>query len=535
MTGTTSSTPEAPSLEVVAGGHPVADGSEVAGQGDLRVQTRGHAPGEIVELWIGERPVELLAADDGTAHHVFPGLLGMVAGRIEIRVGAQRVAFGVRPEKLVAEDVASLVAELEAVAEGLASSAGAVSSLGASRSRDRDLSVLDAAVGLAASAAPAIRRRPIHRAREVIRAVPRATGPRSAADVRWLATHPVQAIRAAGAGRPVGVQRERRADLDTLENRGVLTAYDTLASAVEGLHGIVEEELRRLAVARPAREAFLTEQGSLWTERDLPRHEALLRRRAVLASLRSETAVIRTRSGLPDLRPRGARMLLTPRVASEPAYWATFRAFLLAEEARNDRAAPAAAPVRTLDELWEQWCVVQVVAAVAEVLGPPDAGSLVDPGWFATLRKGPVATWDGARRTVRVLSEPTYADGASDPRKLFPGRPWRPDVVIDLRWADGTRDLHVLDAKYRREPGGAPWTALQEVWWKYGEGIGARDGWPVVRSVWVLWPGEGIRLAGPRMLDPDWPIERLRGGAIGLRPRAAGALVDVMRRLLVAP
>lgn len=534
MTGTTSSTPESVTLEVEAGGVRIGtDRIEVPGHGDLRVRSRGHRAGEVVELWVGEQCVELVADPAGAVAWTAPGLLATVAGEIAIRVGERQVVFGVRPDKLVAAEIAALVADLEAIGEGLAHAAGAVSSFGEARSRDRELSVLDTAVGLAASAAGAIRRRPIHRTREVVRAVPRATGPRSAADVRWLATHPMQAIGASGAGRPVGVRRERRADLDTLENRGVLAAYDTLVGAIDDLQGVVDDELRRLEVAKPAREAFLTENGNLWTERDLPRQEALARRRAVLTSLESEAATTRTRSGLPDLRPRGARMLLTPRVASEPAYWATFRAFLLAEQAAGDRVPSAAAPVRALDELWEQWCVVQLVAAVAVVLGPPDGSRLVDPGWFSTLRKGPVATWASPRRTIRVLAEPAYADGASDPRKLFPGRPWRPDAVLELHWADGTRDLHVLDAKYRREQGGAPWTALQEVWWKYGEGIGGRDGWPVVRSVWVLWPGEGTRLVGPRMLDPEWPVERLRGGAIGIRPGATTAVGDVVRRLLV--
>jgi hypothetical protein len=95
---------------------------------------------------------------------------------------------------------------------------------------------------------------------------------------------------------------------------------------------------------------------------------------------------------------------------------------------------------------------------------------------------------------------------------------------------DGTIDLHVLDAKFRlSERGDAPWEAVQEVWWKYGDSIGDVAGRPVVRSVWVLWPGTGVRLVGPTMLDEEWPIERLRGGAIGVwpgtRPRDVSRLV----------
>ncbi len=173
--------------------------------------------------------------------------------------------------------------------------------------------------------------------------------------------------------------------------------------------------------------------------------------------------------------------------------------------------------MRALDELWEQWCTVAVVRVLAEQLGPPDGEQLVDSGWFATLRSGAVSRWSDARRTVTVCYEPEIGQ-VGVPRKLHPGRPWRPDLVVQVRWADGTLDLHVLDAKYRREAGGAPWGALQEVWHKYGDSIGDAEGWPVVRSVWVLWPGEGTRLVGPRLLDEGWPADRLRGGAIGLGP-----------------
>lgn len=526
MTGTTSSTPE---LEVTAGAVRVPAGTvaEVPGRGDLRVRLRGCVPEHRIELRVGEQRIELLTDAGGRASWTAPGLLGLVAGEVCVGVDDAQVRFVVRPDKLLADAVLALVLELEDVAEGLAQSAGAVSTVDGLRSRDRDLSMLDTAIGLAASAAPAIRRRPIHRAKEVVRAVPREMGARSARDVRWLATHPVQAVRAEATGRTVGVSRERRADLDTLENRGVLSAYDRLERAVAELRAVVDGEVARLAATRPAREAFLTERGNLWQERDLPRLRALQERRARLDELKREVTATRTRAGLPDLRPRGARMLRTPRVDAEPAYWATFRAFLLAEQAEAGEAPPAAAPVRALDELWEQWCTVAVVRALADQLGPPDGEHLVDPGWFSSLRSGPVARWSDARRTVTVSYEPEIGR-AGVPRKLHPGRPWRPDLVIEVRWADGTLDLHVLDAKYRREAGGAPWGALQEVWHKYGDSIGDADGWPVVRSVWVLWPGEGLRLVGPRMLDAGWPVERLRGGAIGLQPSETRGLQRVL-------
>jgi hypothetical protein len=532
VTGTTSSTPE---LTVEAGGIAVAPGATVPGRGDLRVRLAGCAPGGPLELAVGEQRIALLADADGRATWIAPGLLDLVAGEVRVAVGDIAVSFSVRPEKLTAEAIGALLADLEAFAEGLSQSAGSSSTVAGLRSRDRDLWALDAAIGLAASAAPAIRRRPVHRAREVVRAVARETGPRTAADVRWLATHPVHAVRAAASGRAVGVSRERRADLDTLENRGVLAAYDRMEDAADRLRGVVEGELRRLDEARPTREAFLTERGNLWTERDLPRQQALGRRRDQLDGLRHEIGATRVRAGLPDLRPRGPRMIRTPRIDAEPAYWATFRAFELATSADADQAPASAAPVRTLDQLWEQWCTLQVAAALVDLLGPPDHGRIVDLGWVATLRTGEVASWSGTRRTVRVSYEPEYAFGAGELRKLYPGRPWRPDLVVEVRWADGTVDLHVLDAKYRREAGSAPWTALQEIWWKYGEGIGDAALAPTVRSVWVVWPGRGIRLVGPAMLRPAWPLDRLRGGTLGLTPGertdALAAALDAVLRL----
>lgn len=524
----TSSTPE---LRIEAGGVvvPLDRRTEVPGRGDLRVRGRGHPPEAEVELWIGDRPIPLRADRDGEVSWLGAGWLGQLAGEITIRLGEAGATLSVRPDKLVAEAIVALVEELEEVAEGLAQDVGARSTLAGLRSREHELAALDEAVGLAADAAPAIRRRPLHRAREVVRALPSDRGPRAPRDVRWLATHPVAALRASASGRPVTVVRERRADLDTLENRGVLAAYDRLGDRVGALTEVVGSELARLEAARPAREAFLTEAGTLWSERDQPRHDALVRRRERLEALGREVAALRRRSGLPELRPRSVRMVRTARVDAEPAYWATWRASRLAEAAEIGSAPPSLAPVRALDELWEQWVTVATLRALRQCLGPPDGERLVDPGWFARLTRGPVARWSQPHRTVTLSYEPEIPHAAREIRKLFPGRPWRPDLLVEVRWADGTLDLHVLDAKYRLEQGGPPKEALRELWWSYGEGIGDARGQPLVRSVWVVGPGDGVWPVAPGMLAPDWPLERLRGGCISIRPGQNHAMQQVLR------
>jgi hypothetical protein len=539
VTGTTSSIPDGDAtLEVEAGGARLWPGvcPELAGRGDLTVISRGHAPGAALELWVGDDLLELRADARGEARWSAPGLLGQLAGEVRVGLGEQEVRFQVRPDKLVSEAICAMVSDLESVGEGLAQAVGARSTFAGLRSREGALSVLERAVGLAASAAPALRRRPLHRPQEVVRAIPRETGPRTAADVRWLATHPVQTLRASASGRAVAVSRERRMDLDVPENRGALAAYDRLQSAVVGMRGLVSDELQRLEAGREVREAFLTERGNLWLERDLPQVAALGQRQQRLEGLRQELGSVRRRAGLPELRPRGSRMLRTARVEAEPAYWTTYRAQELVLEVERGQLPPQPAPVRTLDALWEQWSVVAVVRALTTLLGSPSSGRLVDPGWFSTLRQGVVASWSTPERQVQVLYEPVYAyRGEEDVQKLHPGRPWRPDVVVEVCWADGTFDLHVLDAKFRWEAGSAPWSALIEVWWKYGESLGDKDGLPLTRSCWVLWPGDGVRLVGPRMLHPRWPIERLRGGTLGLQPGEEGQrLVQVLRTVLAS-
>jgi hypothetical protein len=520
----TSSTPEPSgslSLEVYVRGRPVQSGAEIPGVGALRVVSRGHLPGVEVLLQLGNQQLTLIADEDGEAEHRDSQLLGLTAGRVRLRVGELERELVVRPRKLVAEELHALIRALESISATLSQDLGGVATLQRDRpSLDDALNALERAVGLAASAAPSIRRRPIHRAREERRATPDVQGARRPADVRWLATHPAQVARAAAQGRAVGVSRERKAELDTLENRGVLSAYDRIDAGVETLLGVIERQARALDAVRPARQALLTEMSDVWSEHDAPRLALLRHREARILALGAESRAVRNRSGLPDLRPRGKTMVRTPRADAEPAYWTTARAYALAEAATRALDTPAEAPLASLDDLWERYCAVVTLQLLTAQLGPPQGGDVLEPGWFTSLRRGEVARWIQPRRVLRLHLEPEYHfRPGSSMRKLHPGRPWRPDLVLDVRHEDGLVELHVLDAKFRRDPeGGPPMEALQDLWWRYGESIGDHKGLPLVRSIWALWPGDGLRLVGPSMLDPAWPRARVRGGLIGLRP-----------------
>lgn len=544
MTGTISSTPELESpdahwdglqgapLEVRAGATLVGpgQGAELRGRGDLEVRVRGARPGTQVRVRIGDRERQIDIDDEGEGRCVEINLLGQVSGEVRVSARGHEVRLVVRPDKLSATAVEAVVEALDAVRPGLARSPGGAAFIGGARGADQELSRLDAAVGLAASAAPAVRRRPLHAPRERVKAVARDRGPHSARDLRWLATHPVQALRVELGGRVAGVCRSTEADLDVPENRSVLATYDRLEGRLLELRARLDGAIERIETLRPEREQFFTERANLFEERDRPRLEALLRRREHLDGLRREVRSARIRSGLPDLRPRSALALRSPRMESEPAYWSTYRAYRAAEA--NPALEPGGSPLAPLDELWERWCTVMTYQALERRWGPAEQGLELGHGWFADVRPGVVARWTIPDGEARLHAEPTIG-ATGEIQKLHPGRPWRPDLMLELR--RGSRvDLHIFDAKYRREENGVPWSALGEVWTKYGDGIGDAEGWPLVRSVWIIWPGQGIRLNGPRMLDPAWPKDRLRGGALGLDPLESlepldallGALVD---------
>lgn len=524
-----SSRPGAIRVRARVGGREVSEGDRLPGRGALAIEVEGLAPGAEVALRVGAREVWLEADNAGRASWSDPRLLAATAGQVTLACEGARLTFEVSPTKLVYEAVLALLDDLENASPGLARDAAGVGSVDLRAASDAVLHELEQLVGRLASAASGVRARPIARERERARPVTASAGLQRSADARFLAQRPHEVARVEGRGPAVGVHRERQRDLDTLENRGVLATLDLVAARLRACAEEVDTERARLRRGRAAREAFRTEFGSLWSERDAPRMLALDALGARVEALQVALRRARSTTGLPNLHPRPAAMSRTAKVVAHPDYWAYFQT---GREVEALSGAPPAglAAVRSLDELWERWCALDLARALLRLR--PDARlGFGGGGWFSELEPGPVLE----AADLRLLYEPAYAYRDAPIGKLHPGSPWRPDLVLEVRGAAGPA-VHVFDAKFMTDPAfpqRPPKEAVREIWWKYGESLGDRDGRPVVRSVWALWPGDGVWTLGPGMLRADWPEVRLRGGAIGRDPRRPGDALDrVLERLI---
>ena len=524
---------------------------DVHGGERVEIRVIGLAPHAVITLRAGRARLRLTGDADGRATWVDPTWLSAAAGRVPVVVedGAEpplRAWLAVRPTKLDEAAVRQMVAALERVAQGLASD------LGGSAERDVAgagggpvhpdvlLSRLEQAVGVLARVAPSIRNGPIHRERERVRAVP-ARAPRiRARDLRWLARSP-EAARIEASGRVAMVERQVAMDLDLVENRGVVGLLARLRDAVSVVGERLVGERTRLLEGRPAREAFLTERSNLFAEQDAPRLTAVGERLTRVDHLREELDLAPARLGLPAGLRSAPRLPRTANVARHPGYWQLHRVDAALAELGPIEAGQVFAPALNLDDLYELWSVVALAGALCRRFGGTLERDLtrVQDGWFVRLPRGEIWAVTAGDARWRLLYEPWIPFLADDSplARLTGGAPLQPDAVLVHEKAGHPVELHVFDAKHRRDRARldrAPWSALEDIWLKYGEAIGRRgDPAPLVGSVWVLYPGQWGRPVpvGPAMLTADWPQDRLRGGAIPLLPgyeRALDAVLDVL-------
>ncbi|MBI2375085.1 MAG: hypothetical protein HYV07_13900 [Deltaproteobacteria bacterium] len=527
----------------------------VYGAGALILEAGGLEPNGVARITLGPEELFVGVGRDGHVRFVDERWLMAVAGRARVAIAdgdiddAPELAIEllVRPTKLAEESLRALIADLDAVAPGLSSDLGgkALVETKVAATPEAALTELERVVGAVLESATWVRHRPLARVREQVTAVSSESLLSSARDVRWLAIHPASALRAGASGRGVAVQRARVQDLDVPENRGVVELFCRIEELVRALGSRLSAERERIEATRAAREAFITERGNLFAEQDVPRLRGIERRRSRLAALEADLASARACAALPPGLPKG-RLTRSAHVEAHPGYWGLFRASAQLEALEVGAPLPAFVPLDSLDALYETWCSVELARSVARTFDSTlfEVLRLDRDRWFVRIPKGEYGRVDRGPVELRLLFEPLYEHTSTEPlSKLHPGRPWCPDVVLEIRKEGRPVALHVFDAKHRVDPNrfaGVPKEALHEVLSKYPDSIGFTETrLPAVMSAWVLYPGPfpHVELNSPMMLSSAWPAERVRGGAIALRPGLpeCSAKLDQVLEAMLAP
>lgn len=513
----------------------------------LVIEVGGLDPGTTVSTRVGTDEIEMTVPGGGLLKWSPSHLLDAVAGTVPVSVtgptgSALEVALHVVPSKLAEGSLLALLQDLDQLAPGLSADLGGKGMTTQVRAAPSEwlMQVLEQEMGLVSEATGRIRMRPLHRSHERVSAVPSSVPRLTARDVRWLAQHPANELRARAAGRDAGVRRDASIDLDVPENRGVVGLLGHLSALVDALTDLVGQERSRLEASRSVREAFLTSTGNLFTEQDQPRLRALASREKRAWALANELAQARLRTGLPrELAP--SPLPRSARIESHSGYWGLYQVEQRISHVDTPTPPPVLQPLGNLDDLYETWCAIQLASALAGWAGT-SVGKVLRleaSGWFVRVPRGEIVRVEKGGKEYRLHYEPQYHwKGRGDIVKLHPGRPWCPDLVIEVWEQEGLVELHVFDAKHRidpEQPNRLPKDALKDVWFKYPDSIGFREsGLPAVSSVWILYPGDRaeIRMNSPRMLRSEWPRQRVSGGAISAVPGENPDLQGLIARLL---
>jgi hypothetical protein len=251
--------------------------------------------------------------------------------------------------------------------------------------------------------------------------------------------HPTELVRAYTRGHNLNADRipERVPDLrvehtvDVYENRLLRSFHDEVQRRLRRL-------LKRLEATTNA-EAASAAQGL----------SAELRRARIEASFLDEV-------GLPRHLPTRLTMVLLKR----PEYRAALEGLLEFRRSTSVRIQEPAveAPLTELPVAYQTWGVVRVIDAAARV--GVELGYRLElerllyrdaTGMFVQLlRDGQPALilrHDGARRTIRVISQPTYQRGKEGLHSASYDQ--KPDVAIEIEDDDGTTRVIIFDPKYK--------------------------------------------------------------------------------------
>ena len=311
------------------------------------------------------------------------------------------------------------------------------------------------------------------------------------------------------------------------------------------------KEHRQIAACLRAWSAWLSVSGELLARDSVPIDADTSRIRVAWAARCRRLAHRLDRLGeLPPFAEAGhasPRLMLTSIFRNDPAYRQFFR---LAQDMNLGIAAVfgdfLGMPLARTFKLYELWCFLRLVRAVAEEYGPEglDLGNLFigNAAGGVTLAVGAITVPVGSGRKLYFQNQ--YREFWLEPRRRGSfSRIMRPDMVIEWEKNGNTAGLIVLDAKYRIEDGLNE--ALNSIH-TYSHALvretktGAIEG--VVTAAYLLAPllpkleeNTGYRdtsMPG-RLFHPEYR-RRFRFGAVTMRPGMTATELATVLRTIVA-
>ncbi len=310
--------------------------------------------------------------------------------------------------------------------------------------------------------------------------------------------------------------------LDTPENRFVLSLLDQCLWVVDRMEKEVIEG--GWAAGHPR---VKQDNEQLRRRLGLLRRERFWRDVGAMRSVPAGSTVLQRRRGYRDLFEHFVRLRLAARVPLDP------------QDA--DRLLES----KDIATLYELWCYFKVVDAVKELAGQPTAAvRIAYDAAQASVSHGFEVSW---KNGIQVVYNATFSRAGRRGRRSYSVQ-LRPDIALVIPLGENA-GLHLLDAKFRidgpavlfdgESEDDLPATSFKKA--DLYKMHTYRDAIPEARSVWVLYPGNGVRFYDTgmalesRSLD-SLPCELDGVGAVPLRPDDGGGseLNLLIQRLLRA-
>lgn len=307
--------------------------------------------------------------------------------------------------------------------------------------------------------------------------------------------------------------------MDTYEHRVIVGFIDLLSSRIEECILNLERHINALYADKSWRDIEVSSGISLYRLEDIPRIEQLKLRLYKAREIASQLKLVRRYPQFQSVRPQRwtASSMIFQNVSAYRRIEQSLVRYRRSSLVVVDDGTPE--KVKATSRLYEQWCYLQIVAAIrhAGLRCISQSGVLHSVQKYRfnlDIDRGAQVTFLGAQgRTLVVRFEPWImprTEASHNRDSLYRGTrsaaAWSPDITLEFMSAPDTANesanvesVVVVDAKYA--------TAIREHHWtgtdKYLEIRAVRSGKQVVRQHWLACPGdENLVAQGIVMRDP---------------------------------